>query len=81
MWESGGNCRKTFCLFSGHGGSVGISSKIVGDETVLARGCVRCNGTVYEAEKLTTSAGSFHPQCFKCFTCTRGLDQVIVNSL
>jgi hypothetical protein len=30
---------------------------------------------VFEAEKMSTSVGKFHPACFKCGACGANLDQ------
>ena len=37
-------------------------------------GCPRCNGKVFEAEKMTTKNGLYHKKCFTCGNCKRALD-------
>lgn len=37
-------------------------------------GCPRCNGKVFEAEKMTAKTGLFHRKCFTCADCKRALD-------
>ncbi|CAB4062558.1 unnamed protein product [Lepeophtheirus salmonis] len=37
-------------------------------------GCPRCNGKVFEAEKMNAKTGSYHRRCFTCFHCKRPLD-------
>ena len=36
--------------------------------------CRRCQGRVYEAEKMTAKCGWFHRGCFKCFSCNKIMD-------
>ena len=38
--------------------------------------CLRCGGNVFEAEKIVSTVGFFHPNCFRCHQCSRALDQV-----
>ena len=56
------------------------------DKTIVVNGdlaavirCQRCGGNVYEAEKMVTSIGCYHPGCFKCAKCSRSLDQSSCN--
>ena len=56
------------------------------DKTIVVNGdlaavirCQRCGGNVYEAEKMLTSIGCYHPGCFKCAKCSRSLDQSSCN--
>ena len=44
-----------------------------GSESVVYH-CGRCAGKVFEAERMKTSAGSFHPACFRCAKCAATLD-------
>ena len=37
--------------------------------------CPRCTGRVFDAEKMVAKAGWFHRVCFRCFICTKLLDQ------
>ena len=41
-----------------------------GDDT----GCPRCNGKVFEAEKMASKSGWFHKLCFTCKLCNRLMD-------
>ena len=50
-------------------------TKIVNGDLAEVIRCQRCGGNVYEAEKLLTSVGCYHPGCFKCAKCSRSLDQ------
>ena len=36
--------------------------------------CRRCQGRVYEAEKMMAKCGWFHRGCFKCFSCNKIMD-------
>ena len=38
------------------------------------RGCPRCGGKVFEAEKVPTKSNWFHKSCFSCATCKVKLD-------
>ena len=38
----------------------------------------RCDGAVFEAEKLTVKEDVYHKRCFTCFRCGRALDSLIV---
>ena len=38
------------------------------------RGCPRCGGRVFEAEKMTVAAGTFHQSCFSCEICAQHLN-------
>merc|ERR1739846_216271 len=40
--------------------------------------CPRCNGKVFEAERMVTRIGSFHKSCFSCIECNKKLDSVTV---
>ena len=33
--------------------------------------CPNCQGKVFDAEKCITPFGTFHPSCFKCWTCSK----------
>ena len=35
--------------------------------------CLACGGKIFEAEKFSTSFGSFHAQCFRCAKCSYNL--------
>lgn len=37
--------------------------------------CPRCAGKVFEAERMRTTAGSFHPGCLRCGKCNANIDQ------
>ncbi len=37
---------------------------------------LRCNGAVYEAEKITVKDDVYHKKCVTCFKCTRALDSL-----
>ena len=55
-------------------GARGRSASVVRDNIVfLAQDgdtkCPSCQGKVFEAEKCITPFGTFHPGCFKCWTC------------
>ena len=54
-------------------GDATVNSKIAAGEGDESR-CPRCAGKVFEAERMKTSAGSFHPACFKCARCAATLD-------
>ena len=45
-------------------------TKIVNGDLAEVIRCQRCGGNVYEAEKLLTSVGCYHPGCFKCAKCS-----------
>ncbi len=47
--------------------------KVQGSANDLGQ-CRRCQGRVYEAEKMTAKCGWFHIDCFKCFSCSKLLD-------
>ena len=38
----------------------------------------RCDGAVFEAEKLTVKEDVYHKRCFTCHRCSRALDSLIV---
>ena len=38
--------------------------------------CPRCQGKVFEAEKMVTRIGSYHRNCFSCIECKKKLDSV-----
>ena len=38
------------------------------------KGCPRCGGRVFEAERMTVAAGTFHRSCFSCETCRQQLN-------
>lgn len=38
--------------------------------------CMGCDGKVFEAEKMLTQFGAFHPACFKCNDCSRVFDAI-----
>ncbi|TRY73464.1 hypothetical protein TCAL_02229 [Tigriopus californicus] len=52
--------------------------KIYPDTTAIApkdeKGCPRCGGAVYEAEKVSMKEVFYHKKCFTCHRCTRHLD-------
>ena len=50
-----------------------VENKIMAGEGDESR-CPRCAGKVFEAERMKTSAGSFHPACFRCAKCATTLD-------
>jgi len=58
------------------------SPKIYADTTVIkptdGKGCPRCEGAVYEAEKLTVKDEVYHKKCFTCKRCTRSMDSLMV---
>lgn len=41
--------------------------------------CPRCNGKVFEAERMASSKNVFHKKCFNCLDCHRSLDSSLVN--
>jgi len=42
--------------------------------------CPKCDGRVFEAEKMVTASGSwYHRNCFRCVECTRMLDSLTNN--
>lgn len=41
-----------------------------------AEGCRRCVGRVFDAEKVFSSHGMYHSNCFKCFECGAKLDSM-----
>ena len=45
----------------------------------MSKGCPRCQGAVYEAEKLTVKDEVYHKKCFTCKKCTRYIDSLLVN--
>ncbi len=57
--------------YTDHFGVIGRSAAItVGGGTIMAAEgdeskCPRCSRKVFEAERMKTSVGSFHPACFK----------------
>ena len=36
--------------------------------------CPRCEGKVFEAERMVTRVGNFHKNCFSCIECNKKLD-------
>lgn len=60
------------------------SPKIYADTTVIkpgegeGKGCPRCGGAVYEAEKLTVKEEVYHKRCFSCKRCSRPMDSLMV---
>jgi len=57
--------------------------KIHPDVTCIAtrddeKGCPRCGGAVFEAEKLTVKDAVYHKRCFTCHRCSRALDSLTV---
>jgi len=36
--------------------------------------CPRCNGKVFEAERIVTRVGNYHKNCFSCIECNKKLD-------
>ena len=54
------------------------SPKIYADTTVIMpkddKGCPRCGGAVYEAEKVPIKDEVYHKRCFNCHRCARPLD-------
>ena len=36
--------------------------------------CPRCDGKVFEAERMVTRVGSYHKSCFSCIVCSKKLD-------
>ena len=69
------NCYEAKFGVKGHPGALAQDLKkiVQGDLSHLVR-CQRCGGNVYEAEKIVTSIGFYHPGCFKCAKCSRSLD-------
>jgi len=49
------------------------TSVIPGDEGEK-ESCPKCNGKVFEAEKMITKKGYYHKKCFACFKCRHQLD-------
>lgn len=57
--------------------------KLYSDTSVIqpqdeVKGCPRCSGAVFEAEKLTVKDDVYHKRCFSCHRCARALDSLIV---
>jgi len=54
------------------------SPKIYSDTSVITatdeKGCPRCGGAVYEAEKVTVKDDFYHKKCLTCTKCSRALD-------
>ena len=69
------NCYEAKYGVKGHPGALAQDLKkiVQGDLSHLVR-CQRCGGNVYEAEKIVSSIGFYHPGCFKCAKCSRSLD-------
>jgi hypothetical protein len=68
---------KTCCPKAGHTDRGTDTTKIKGhnhDET-----CPKCQGKVFEAEKVLTRKHCFHKSCFKCSACSTALDQSSVR--
>ena len=42
-----------------------------------ANACPRCNGKVFEAEKMISMRHVYHKKCFTCQECSRPMDQFI----
>jgi len=59
------------------------SPKIHADPSIIkpadGKGCPRCGGAVYEAEKLTVKEEVYHKQCFTCKRCNRFVDSLLVS--
>jgi len=73
---------KLFCIICMKKNRSQESPKIYPDTKAIApsdeKGCPRCDGAVFEAEKLTVKEDSYHKRCFTCFRCSRALDSLIV---
>ncbi len=59
------------------------SPKIYSDTSKIAptdeKGCPRCGGAVYEAEKITVKEDVYHKKCLTCNKCTRALDSLSLS--
>ena len=44
-----------------------------------ANKCPKCNGKVFEAERMASNKSVFHRKCFTCNDCHRALDPSLVN--
>jgi len=59
------------------------SPKIHADTSIIkpadGKGCPRCGGAVFEAEKLTVKDEVYHKQCFTCKRCHRFVDSLLVS--
>lgn len=43
------------------------------------KGCPRCAGAVYEAEKITVKDDFYHKKCLTCKKCARALDSLSLS--
>ena len=75
------SCYSNLYGVRGRSGSVGKSSNNVtlADENDPNR-CPRCGGKVYEAERVNTSNGPYHKECFTCYGCERNINQKTCNA-
>jgi len=59
--------------------------KVYADTAIIApknpdeKGCPRCGGMVFEAEKITVKDDVYHKKCFSCHRCMRLLDSLTVE--
>ena len=76
------NCYDSLYGVRGRSGSIAgklPNGAILADEDDPNR-CPRCSGKVYDAEKVITSNGPFHKECFTCYGCDRSMNQKTCNS-
>ena len=71
------NCYEAKFGVKGHATSQSDLKKPIQGDLAQTERCLRCGGNVFEAEKIVTTVGLFHMNCFKCLQCSRALDQVI----
>lgn len=73
-------CQQCYSEYFGVIGKSTSADGRVNTKTIIANEgdqfrCPRCFGKVFEAEKVATSAGNYHPACAKCRKCNGNLDQ------
>ena len=67
----------TCCPKVGLANDITDTSKIKGERNEDT--CPKCDGKVFEAERIKTSRFSFHRNCFKCVSCSINLDTLSVH--
>lgn len=73
---------KLYCKACQEKVSPAESPKIYADTSKIMptdeKGCPKCGGAVYEAEKVTVKDDVYHKRCFNCHRCSRALDSLAV---
>ena len=54
--------------------TLAVDTSIIPGDSGEKECCPKCNGKVFEAEKMITKRGLYHKKCFACFKCKHQLD-------